>query len=98
LVETDELKLGLRDGWEIKISLNNYIDQPEWWNSFALGFYHPEKYKILLLFESEEFYGSVDIMNGAKRYIDALRAYLLDNVIIDEETGKRVGFDSLIDI
>ncbi|GHV30944.1 hypothetical protein FACS1894177_04460 [Bacteroidia bacterium] len=98
LVETDELKLGLRDGWELKISVNNYISQPSWWNPYALGYYHPEKYKILLMFESEEFYATVNIMNNATRYISALRSYLADNVIIDEETGKRVGFDSLIDL
>jgi hypothetical protein len=98
LVETDELKLGLRDGWELKIVMNNYIDEPEWWNVYALGYYHPEKYKVLLMFESEAFYASVDIMNGASRYISALRSYLRDNIIIDEETGKRVGFDSLLDL
>ena len=98
LVETDELKLGLRDGWEFKISMNNYVDQPKWWSVYSLGYYHPQKYKILLMFNTEDFYSKVDIVNDASRYVNALKAYLADNVVIDEETGKRVGFDSLIDI
>ncbi len=98
LIESDELKLGPRNGWEFKISMNNYVDQPSWWSVYALGYYHPQKYKILLMFNTEEFYSKVDILNAASRYINALKAYLEDNVVIDEETGKRVGFDNLIDI
>ena len=98
LEETDDLKLGMRDGWEIKISINNFLAQPSWWSVAGLGYYHPEKYRILLMFETEEFYSKVDILNNAKRYINALKSYLEDNVVIDDETGKRVGFDNLIDL
>jgi len=98
LVETDDLKLGLRDGWEVKISVNNYIDEPSWWNVYGLGFYHPEKYKILLMFGTEELYSSIDILNNGSRYINAMKNYLNDNVVIDEETGKRVTFSGLVDI
>lgn len=98
LEETADLKLGMRDGWEIKMSINNFLEKPSWWREGGLGYYHPEKYRILLLFETEEFYASVDILNNAKRYIAAMKSYLEDHVVIDEETGKRVGFDSLIDL
>lgn len=98
LEETEGLKLGMRDGWEIKMSINNFLEKPSWWVVAGLGYYHPEKYRILLLFETEEFYAKVDILNNAKRYINALKSYLEDHVVIDEETGKRVGFDSLIDL
>lgn len=98
LVTTDELKPGIREGHEVKISMNNYVAQPKWWNVYALGYYHPQKYKILLMFNTEEFYSTVDILNDASRYVNALKAYLKDNVVIDGETGKRVGFDNLIDM
>nr|WP_314754069.1 DUF4843 domain-containing protein [uncultured Prevotella sp.] len=98
LVETEELKPGIREGYEVKISMNNYVVQPQWWNVYALGYYHPQKYRILLMFNTEEFYSKVNIPNDARRYVKALKAYLKDNVVIDQETGKRVGFDNLIDM
>ncbi|WP_161625384.1 DUF4843 domain-containing protein [Segatella baroniae] len=98
LVETEELKPGIREGHEVKISMNNYVAQPKWWNVYALGYYHPQKYRILLMFNTEEFYSKVNILNDADRYINALKGYLKDNVVIDQETGKRVGFDNLIDM
>lgn len=100
ITDGGELGKGLRDGWEILVSMNNYMSEPSWWSTYALGFYHPEKYKILLTFEDESFYASADLLNdsSAKRCISAMRNYLNDHVIIDEETGKRVGFDSLVDL
>ena len=100
ITEKGELKPGLRDGWEMVVRMNNFISEPTWWSVYGLGFYHPEKYKILLLFAEESFYASADLLNdsAARRCISAMRNYLNDNVIIDEATGKRVGFDSLIDM
>jgi len=95
-----ELKKGLRDGWEMLVSLSNYISEPVWWNVYGLGFYHPEKYKILLMFRDDDFYASVDILNdsSARQCTSAMKNYLRDNVIIDEATGKRVTFDALVDM
>ncbi len=95
-----ELQKGLHDGWEMIVSMSNYISEPTWWNVYGLGFYHPEKYKILLMFEDDDFYANVDILNdsSAKRCVSAMSSYLSLNVVIDEETGKRVTFDGLIDI
>lgn len=95
-----ELKKGLRDGWEMLISMSNYIAEPSWWNVYGLGFYHPEKYKILLMFRDDDFYANVDILNdsAARQCTSAMKNYLRDNVIIDEATGKRVTFDALVDI
>lgn len=100
ITDEGELQRGLRDGWEMLVSMNNYISEPTWWNVYGLGFYHPEKYKILLLFEDDDFYASVDLLNdsSARRCISAMEAYLEDNVVIDEETGKRVTFDGLVDV
>lgn len=80
--------------------MSNFMSEPSWWSTYALGFYHPEKYKILLMFEDESFYASADLLNdsSARRCISAMSNYLEDNVVIDEETGKRIGFDSLIDL
>lgn len=52
------------------------------------------------MFEDESFYASADFLNdsSARRCISAMSNYLEDNVVIDEETGKRIGFDSLIDL
>lgn len=100
ITDKGQLKPGLRDGWEMLVSLNNYISEPEWWNVYGLGFYHPEKYKILLMFADDSFYAKVDLLNdsSAKRCISAMKNYLNDNIVIDEETGKRVTFDSLVDL
>ncbi len=98
LVETEDLKVGPREGMEFKISMNNYVARPKWWNVYALGYYHPQKYRILLMFNTEEFYSKTDLLNYGDRYVDALKNYLKDNVVIDQETGKRVGFDNLIDM
>ena len=98
--DNGELKKGLRDGWEMLVSLSNYIAEPSWWNVYGLGFYHPEKYKILLMFRDDSFYASVDLLNdsSARQCTSAMKNYLKDNVIIDEATGKRVTFDALVDI
>lgn len=98
--DAGELKPGLRDGWEMLVSLSNYISEPSWWTVWGLGFYHPEKYKILLMFADEQFYATTDLLNDSagKRCVSAMRNYLRDNVVLDEETGKRVTFDSLVDI
>ncbi|MBQ8502367.1 MAG: DUF4843 domain-containing protein [Bacteroides sp.] len=95
-----ELKKGLRDGWEMLVSLSNYIAEPTWWTVYGLGFYHPEKYKILLMFRDEDFYATADLLNDSagKQCVKALKNYLRDNVVIDEVTGKRVTFDALVDI
>lgn len=100
IVDGGELGRGLRDGWEMLISMSNFMSEPSWWSTYALGFYHPEKYKILLMFEDESFYASADLLNdsSARRCISAMSNYLEDNVVIDEETGKRIGFDSLINL
>lgn len=100
IVDGGELGRGLRDGWEMLVSMSNFMSEPSWWSTYALGFYHPEKYKILLMFEDESFYASADLLNdsSARRCISAMSNYLEDNVVIDEETGKRVSFDSLVDL
>lgn len=99
LTDEGQLHKGLRDGWEMLVSMSNYISQPTWWNVYGLGFYHPEKYKILLMFADDDFYAGVDILNdsSARRCVNAMKNYLSDNVVIDEETGKRVSFESLTD-
>ena len=100
ITDEGELKKGLRNGWEMLVSLSNYIAEPSWWNVYGLGFYHPEKYKILLMFRDDSFYASVDLLNdsSARQCTSAMKNYLSDNVIIDEATGKRVTFDALVDI
>ena len=100
ITDEGELKKGLRNGWEMLVSLSNYIAEPSWWNVYGLGFYHPEKYKILLMFRDDSFYASVDLLNdsSARQCTSAMQNYLEDNVIIDEATGKRVTFEALVEI
>ena len=103
LEPTEDFDLGLKEGITKRILLNNFLTEPNWWNgnfSGALGYFHPEKWKVLISF-NEEFatYGDCpfDFNNEGRSYTDQLRQYLDHEIIIDEVTGKRVGMYELED-
>lgn len=91
----------VKDMDEILISVNNYLAEPIWWAKFAqyLNFYHPEKYKILMVLEPSLRDPEVANLTGVKLsgLADLMRDYLNDNVVLDEETGQRIFIDRMED-
>lgn len=105
IVPSDDFDTGLTDGVEMAFILANYLTEPDWWSSAEgnwdgqLAYFHPLKWKILISFD-EKFanYTSCpyDINNG-RRFTDALRRYLEDNVVVDEYTNERLYMTSVED-
>lgn len=55
LEESEDFIIGVEEGREIMINVNNYLKEPAWWDLKGwmgiegyLGFYHPEKWKALI--------------------------------------------------
>lgn len=100
LESSDDFKPGTIDGYEMKLSVNNFLPAPKWWeaNSSMLGFYHPKKWKLII--SMDERFAVEDVLTAqpADVYIKAgiLRSYLGQNIVIDEETGYRVTMDGLV--
>lgn len=103
LEATEDFELGLTDGLSMKIILNNYLVKPIWWErNFRgmLGFYHPEKWKVLIIFNKDfANYTDVPFQEGTQAatiFTNQLRYYLdTTNPTFDKETGDRVYFDRL---
>lgn len=83
--------------------MNNYMSEPAWWKGnfgTSLGFFHPEKWKILISF-NEEFADQNDCPfnqnNEGREYINGLRKYLEDIPVYDKATGKRIYMYELVD-
>lgn len=100
LEPSKDFDLGLEQGVNMKLSLNNFLSEPRWWKTYAhfFDFYHPEKWKILMEFDkgfadSEKLSFDGNTMN---MYANALAGYLRDNVVKDKETGERVYMDRLV--
>lgn len=100
LEPTDDFDLGLNGGIKKKVLLNNYLSQPEWWdNHMGLGFYHPEKWKILISFNNEyanQYTCPFDNNNEGRNYANGLRNYLENVPTYDKETGDRIYMDELV--
>lgn len=94
LEPTEDFDLGLDGGHTRKILLNNYLSEPAWWNdNTGLGYYHPEKWKILISFNQKYAnYDSCpfDINNEGRQYRTGLDAYLNAVPTFDDETGERL--------
>lgn len=102
LEESDDFDLGINDGLEMKLSINNFLSPPDWWDKRvnALDYYHPKKWIILISFDemfSDPAAASLDGISGniMNMHAESLRLYLENNIVIDEETGKRVKMDKL---
>lgn len=96
LEPTEDFDLGLAGGLIKRVLINNYMSEPEWWTknyNTSLGFFHPEKWKILISF-SEEFatYGNCiyTYNNQGRTFVTQLSNYLRNNLVIDEVTQMRV--------
>lgn len=102
LEPSDDFQLGIKKGQEVKLSINNILNPPVWWekNTASLGFYHPKKWLLLIdldpIFGIEDYFAGtgVDMQNKSSM----LKDYLKKNVVIDEETGKRIAFEGLVDL
>lgn len=100
LEPSDDFDLGLEGGIYKKILLNNYLSEPDWWNNnTSLGYYHPEKWKILISFNSayaNQHTCPFDINNEGRTYRNGLSSYLSAVPTFDEETGERVMMNELV--
>ncbi len=102
LLPNDNFQLGINRGHEVRLVINNLLTPPAWWeiHEVFLGFYHPKKWLLLIdldqIFENEDYFAGtgVDIQNKGAM----LKDYLNKNILIDDETGKRISFEGLTDL
>lgn len=99
---TDDFDLGMKDGLRRYLNINNYLTEPEWWDTPLrgnyIGFYHPEKWKILISFNdgfSDPIDCPFDYNNQGRQYFQGLANYLNNVPTFDEETGSRIYIDRL---
>ena len=104
LEPTEDFDLGLGGGLTKRILINNSMTEPDWWEKNylgTLGFFHPEKWKILISF-NEEFATYGDCIyttnNQGRTFTTQLSLYLNNHVVIDELTGMRVTMSGLVEI
>jgi len=99
--ESDDFNVGIAKGAQMKLVINNYLNEPKWWKNYlgsGLYFYHPEKWKVLMKFHDNfknpagESPMAYDLIT---KYFSSLRAYLIENTTRDKETNERVLIDRL---
>lgn len=97
-----DFELGILKGYEMKLSVNDILMPPLWWKDHEgeLGFYHPKKWRKLI--ELDPLFGIEDVFTGTgvdmTKKAQILKEWLNKNVIIDDETGKRITKDGLVDV
>ena len=102
LVAGGDFQLGIEDGREMKLSVNDILFPPAWWtaNEGELGFYHPKKWRKLIeldpIFAIEDAFVGTGVDMTKKSQI--LREWLNKNIIIDDGTGMRIMMDGLVEI
>ena len=102
LVAGGDFQLGIEDGREMKLSVNDILFPPAWWtaNEGELGFYHPKKWRKLI--ELDPIFAIEDAFVGTgadmTKKSQILREWLNKNIIIDDETGMRIMMDGLVEI
>lgn len=98
-----DFDLGMKDGLRTYLYINNYLSEPEWWSAPLrlnyIGFYHPEKWKILISFN--ELFANpqtvpFDINNQGRQYFQGLANYLNAVPTFDDETGDRIYIDRMV--
>ena len=100
LEPSEDFDLGIRQGIRKTLWLNNYMSEPVWWEGNfhgRLGFFHPEKWKILINWDKEfanQDKCKYDQNNRGQDYYNTLRSYIKNdaNAVYDED-GHRVYFD-----
>lgn len=100
LEPTDDFDLGLEGGIKRKVLLNNYLSEPDWWDShMGLGYYHPEKWKILISFNkayANQHTCSLNYNNDGRSYVQGLNNYLNSVPTFDAETGDRLYLNEMV--
>lgn len=97
LEPTNDFDLGLTKGHTMKLILNNYMTEPDWWAIQQRGqynYFHVLKWKILITF-NEDFATYADLPFApysaeGKEYAKGLERYLLQKPTYDEYTGERL--------
>lgn len=102
LEEGGDFQLGINVGHEMKLSVNNILFPPAWWekNETQLGFYHPKKWRKLI--EWDPIFAVEDAFIGTgvdmQKKSGMLNDWLNKNIIIDDETGMRITKTGLVEI
>lgn len=102
LIPGGDFDLGIEEGLEMGLLMNDYLSKPKWWDDSLTGmdYYHPKKWRILMMFNEEYSDPNTcrfNVNNEGRSYATGLRNYLNDNVITDDETGFRIMFDKLVE-
>lgn len=104
LEESTDFDLGLTAGRRFTLLMNNYLSEPVWWEGNfhgALGFYHPQKWRILMSFNDGFKSPSkcpFDQNDEGRGYISGLSAYLQGVPTYDEETGDRIFMNEMVPV
>lgn len=98
----DDFEVALDQGREMKLSVNNFLAPPVWWEEWSteLGWYHPKKW--LMLMELDPIFADENSYTGTAATVQirarVMADWLKKNVIIDDETGMRVTMSGLEEI
>ena len=98
----DDFEVALDKGREMKLSVNNFLAAPVWWEKYStnLGWYHPKKW--LMLIELDPVFADENSYTGTEATVQIRAAVMADwlkkNVITDDETGMRVTMSGLEEI
>ena len=100
LEPSEDFDLGIRQGIRKTLWLNNYMSEPDWWEGNfhgSLGFFHPEKWKILINWDqafANQNSCPYDWNNRGQDFTSVLQSYINNdaNAVYDED-GHRVYFD-----
>ncbi|MDR2283901.1 MAG: DUF4843 domain-containing protein [Sphingobacterium sp.] len=102
LQPSDDFNVGINQGRFLKLTINNFLDEPKWWKTYThsgIGYYHPEKWKILMGFHADfKKVGEEQPLNVnvVSKYFSSLRNYLDNIPTFDKETNQRVLMDRLV--
>lgn len=97
-----DFNVGINQGRFIKLTINNFLSEPKWWTKysrFGLGYYHPEKLRILMGFHDDFKKGGNELpmnVNVVGKYFTSLTQYLNNIPTYDKETKQRVLMDHLV--
>ena len=102
LLPSDDFDLGLTQGCKMKLLINNYLSEPDWWESNFFGYlnyYHPQKWRVLMTFHDgfkDQHTCSFNYNNEGRGYQTQLNSYLNNIVVRDEETGYRIYMTTMV--
>lgn len=104
LEASEDFDLGLANGVTLRLLVNNYLSEPVWWEGTfwgTLGFYHPQKWRILMSFH-DDFKNPESCPfnpnNEGRGYTTGLSNYLNAIPTYDEETGDRIYMNTMVPV